>query len=90
MIDLNILIDYKCNEILNSEVYNSLKRELKPNPNNWIIVDKWNYRVFKKYEVKLYKLIENYLNKSIEKRIKDAFENFVDINELDIGDAATG
>lgn len=82
MNNITLQIDYEHNKILCSEVYNNLKKELKPNPNNWIIIEKWNYRVFKKYENELYKVVEEWITKAIEERIKEAFNSFVDIKEL--------
>ena len=45
----------------------TMAKNLKPNPNNFIIINKWNYKyVFKPNRKKIYDLIEEYIFQSSE------------------------
>ena len=63
-------------------------KNLKPNPNNFKIIDKWNYKyVFKPNRKKIYDLIEEYIFQSPEdiiNSIEKTFENFVEIKDIKI------
>lgn len=65
-----------------------ITKNLKPNPNNFIIIDKWNYKyVFKPNRKKIYDLIEEYIFQSHENiinSIERTFEDFVDIKDIKI------
>ena len=66
-------------------VLEKIKSELKENPNNFIIVNKWNKRIYKKYEFELFNYSEDLIEKEIQKRTENFFTDFVDVK-----DAATG
>ena len=56
---------------------------MKPNPNNFIIVDKWNYRyIFKPNRMKIYSLIEEYVFKSYCEETEKIFKNFTNIKDI--------
>lgn len=60
-----------------------IKKELKPNPNNWIIVNKWNYKyVWNKYRYKLFELIQYEINKELPLYIERTINQFVNIKDL--------
>ena len=64
----------------------TITKNLKSNPNNFIIINKWNYKyVFKPNRKKIYDLIEEYIFQSPENiinSIKRTFENFVNIKDI--------
>lgn len=65
----------------------TITKNLKPNPNNFIIVKKWNYKyVFKPNRKKIYNLIEEYIQspENIINSIERTFENFIDIKDIKI------
>lgn len=66
----------------------TITKNLKPNPNNFIIINKWNNKyVFKPNRKKIYNLIEEYISQSPENiinSIERTFENFVDIKDIKI------
>ena len=59
------------------------KDKFKPNPNNFIIVDKWNRRAFKTYEYEIF----DYISECIDEMIIEACHNatFPNIDEINIG-----
>ena len=60
-----------------------IKSQLKPNPNNWIIVNKWNSKfVWNKYKIQLFHTMEAELGEEISKYIDSSIENFVSIKEI--------
>ncbi len=65
-----------------------ITKNLKPNPNNFIIINKWNYKyVFKPNCKKIYDLIEEYAfqsstSKYIMNNIEKTFENFVNVDDI--------
>lgn len=65
-----------------------ITKNLKPNPNNFKIIDRWNYKyVFKPNRKKIYDLIEEYIfqsptPKDIIDSIEKTFENFADIKDI--------
>lgn len=71
-------VNSKENKILTSDIYKQYIKELKPNPNQWIIIKKWNYRIFKKHEKELYVLIDNYITELIQKEIEEFFKKFTE------------
>ena len=70
------------------EIYNlcqEIKSKLKPNPNNWIIVNKWNYKfVWNKYKFQLFQTMIAELEEEIPKQIDFSIKNFVNIEEIKI------
>lgn len=62
----------------------TITKNLKPNPNNFIIINKWNYKyVFKPNRKKIYDLIEEYVFQSPTlEDITNSIENFVDIKDI--------
>lgn len=65
----------------------TITKNLKPNPNNFRIIDKWNYKyVFKPNRKKIYNLIEEYISspENMINSIERIFENFVDIKDFKI------
>ena len=56
--------------------------EIKPNPHNYPIIDKWNWRVIHKnghaYFNEIYPIIE----KAIADEIREQYKKFVDISEI--------
>jgi len=60
-----------------------IKSQLKPNPNNWIIVNKWNSKfVWNKYKIQLFRTMEAELGEVIPKYIDSSIKNFVSIKEI--------
>jgi hypothetical protein len=57
--------------------------KLKPNPNHFIIVDKWNSKVFKPYEREIF----DYISECIDEMIIEACHKavFPSIDEINIG-----
>lgn len=70
------------------ETYNlcqKIRSQFKPNPNNWIIVKKWNYKfVWNKYKFQLFQTMMKELEKEIPKNIDLSIDNFVNIKEIEI------
>ena len=68
-----------------------IKQEIKSNPNNWIVIKKWNYKIFNKYKISLFNEIDVvFLNEIFPIICKEHIEqinNFVDIKHI-IEDAA--
>jgi len=62
----------------------TITKNLKPNPNNFRIINKWNYKyIFKPNRKKIYDLIEEYIFQSpTPKDITNSIENFVDIKDI--------
>ena len=46
------------NEEKANNIIEEFKSKLKKNPNDFIIIKKYNYKIFKKYKQNLYKAIE--------------------------------
>ena len=62
-----------------------IKSKLKPNPNNWIIVDKWNRKfVWNKYKFQLFQTMIKELDREIPKYINSTIKNFINIKEIKI------
>ena len=60
---------------------------MKPNPNHFIIIDKWNNKVFKKYYFELFNLIDKIMTTYLYTYyIHDTFSNFADIKTFNLGD----
>ena len=53
-------------ESLFKEIY----PQIKQNPNNFIIIKKWNKRLYNKYEFNLFKAIEEEMELQLEEKIK--------------------
>ena len=64
-------------ELLFKEIY----PQIKPNPNNFIIIKKWNKRLFEKYKFKIFPLIEKQID--LQLKIKpEFFNNFINHNKI--------
>lgn len=64
-------------------VLEKVKSELKENPNNFIIIKKWNRKIFQKYKFDIFNYIENTIEKKFkDKNIEDFTKDFVDIKNL--------
>lgn len=71
-----------------SETYNlcqEIKSKLKPNPNNWIIIDKWNYKfIYNKYKFQLFQTITKEIEKEIPKYIDSTIKSLANVKEIKI------
>ena len=47
--------------------------QMKSNPNNFIIIKKWNRRIFKKYKFKIFHAIEKQMDLQLNKNINKIF-----------------
>jgi len=64
-------------------ILEKVKSELKENPNNFIIIKKWNRRIFQKYKFDIFNYIENTIEKRFkDKKAEDFTKNFVNIKDL--------
>ena len=64
-------------------VLEKTKSELKENPNNFIIIKKWNRKIFQKYQFDIFNYIENIIEKKFkDKSIEDFTKDFADIKNL--------
>ena len=63
-----------------------VKQNLKPNPNNYPIIDKWNYKyIYFPNRFKLFKEIEEEVDKEINLFINEEFLNgFATLEEIEI------
>lgn len=60
-----------------------IKSQLKPNPNNWPIVNRWNYKfVWNKYKFQLFQTMTKEMNREIPKYIDFTIKNFANIKEI--------
>ena len=70
--------------------YDSLK--LKPNPNHYRIIDKYNYRIIKPHKSEIFRLIEKvmdeYFVENMDKMINRFTSDFINISDLKIGNPA--
>ena len=66
-------------ELLFKEIY----PQIKPNPNNFIIIKKWNKRLFKKYKFKISDAIEKEIDLQLKNKCNSKFfNNFVNYNKI--------
>jgi transposase len=66
-------------------ILEKVKSELKENPNNFIIIKKWNKRIFQKYKFDIFNYIENTIEKRFkDKKAEDFTKNFVNIKDLNL------
>ena len=73
------------------ELSNEMECKRKPNPNNYPIVDKWNYKyVYLPYQSRLYRTVEAVFNVGFPAAYEAEIENFADVNDVDIGDRYYG
>ena len=68
-----------------------ITKKKKPNPNNFSIVDKWNYKyIYLSNKEKIFNLILKYFEYQYQKNQKEyftkLFDNFVDIKDFNLGD----
>ena len=69
-----------------SKLSEEMERKRKPNPNNYPIVDKWNYKyVYLPYQSRLYRAVEAVFNVGFPAAYEAEIENFADITEIGIG-----
>lgn len=47
-------------------ILEKVKSELKENPNNFIIIEKWNRKVFQKYKFDIFNYVESTIEKNFE------------------------
>ena len=59
-----------------------IKLQIKPNPNNFLIVKKWNNNIFQKYKTSMFQAIEEEIELQLKLEIKESFNNFVEVNNL--------
>lgn len=65
--------------------FQEITNKLKPNPNNFPIVDKWNYyKVFLPNRNKLFALISDYLENQIPLEVDTMISQFVDIKDINV------
>lgn len=65
------------------ELTKQIKKELKPNPHNWPIVKKWNYKyVWNKYRYRLFELIDAEISKAIPKYIEKTIESLCNAKDI--------
>lgn len=74
-------------EILLKELKEITKKK-KPNPNNFPIVNKWNYKyVYLPSKEKIFNLILKYFEYNYQKEyFTKLFDNFADVKDFDLGD----
>ncbi len=66
-------------------ILEKVKSELKENPNNFIIIKKWNKRIFQKYKFDIFNYIENTIEKRFkDRKAEDFTKNFVNIKDLNL------
>ena len=67
-------------ELLFKEIY----PQLKQNPNNYIIIDKWNTRIYNKYKTRLYFALNKEIEYIFENKIKnnELFKNFIQVDKI--------
>ena len=58
-------------ESLFKEIY----PQIKQNPNNFIIIKKWNRRLYNKYKFNLFKAIEEEMELQFEEKFKESLTN---------------
>ena len=64
--------------MITDEEYRKIISKLKlGTPETRIIVDKWNYRIFKRYKVELFEYFEDKLKKEIEESTKKDLYNLI-------------
>ena len=57
--------------------------KIKPNPNNFIIIEKWNYKkIFLPNRNKIFLLISEYIDNNIPTIIEEMINNFANVNDL--------
>lgn len=55
--------------------------QIKLNPNNFIIIKKWNRRLFEKYKFKVFYAIEKQIDLQLKYKQK-FFNNFINYNKI--------
>ncbi len=62
----------------------ALAEKIKPNPNHYLIVDKWNYKyVWNPNKYLIFAFLEKVIDEEIRKAIDDGvFEKFCDIKQI--------
>lgn len=67
-------------------IIDEYKSKIKENPNNYIIVKKYNNKVFNKYKKDLFEWFENEFEKNISLLIDKYTENFATVTDIEFGD----
>ena len=57
-------------------------RKMKPNPYNWPIIKKYNYRIWRKVARRVYNLISAVIDILIEKKSVGFYPDFVDVKDV--------
>ena len=60
-------------------LFKEISSQIKLNPNNFIIINKWNKRIYKKYQIKLFNAIEKEIELQLIKKFNNFFDNFTKI-----------
>ena len=63
------------NEEIKQEIYEKCPNltKIKDNPNNYPIINKWNYRLLQKEKFNLFNIIENKIEERMEMYMKNNF-----------------
>ena len=56
--------------------------KFKPNPNHYIIIDKWNRKEYNKIKFKIFDLIQEEIDKEVDKQIAQNIKNFSKFTSL--------
>ena len=56
--------------------------KFKPNPNHYIIIDKWNRKEYNKFRFEIFNLIQEEVNKEVDKQIAQNIKNFAKFTSL--------
>ena len=55
--------------------------KIKPNPHNYPIVDKWNWRIYSPHRTMLFRYIETVIDQEIKRLMQENIKNFVTIED---------
>lgn len=66
--------------------------KMKPNPHNWPIIDKWNYKEYQKIKVNVFNVIEDTVDKIMQEEapriMEKKFSEFADVKKIHLVDGA--
>lgn len=61
--------------------YNELKEKLisllpgyKPNPNGYVIINKWNWRIYKKHQMEVFDTLEDVFEEMLSQEISKSYD----------------
>ena len=57
-------------------------QRIKPNPNHYPIIDKWNSRLIGKYSVKIFNVLNDEIYSIINEQLDDMFDEFADVKNI--------